>query len=314
MTNWTRDFIGYGSQPPRVRWPNDAKVALSLVVNFEEGAELSIADGDERNESVYEAVELVRDAIDPCMMSHYEYGLRAGFWRLMDTLHAAGVVATISACGRAVERTPLLIKEAFARGHEISCHGYRWESHSTMSEDVERRAIQRTVAAIEAVIGRAPVGWHTRSASSAQTRRLLCEHGGFLYDSDAYNDDLPYLLAGTHPHVVIPYAFDTNDMRFQPGGGFVHAEDFAHYCIAAFDRLWQEGSRGQPKMMSVGLHLRLIGRPARISGLEDFLSHVSKKGGAWICRRADIARHWLEFAGQQTSAGATARKPMGSAT
>ncbi|MDX9862737.1 MAG: polysaccharide deacetylase family protein [Rhodospirillales bacterium] len=297
MTIQARDFAGYRGTPPRVNWPNNARVAVSFVVNLEEGAELAIADGDERNEKVYEAIEEVVGAPDPCMMSHFEYGTRAGYWRIMEVLGARGLHATISSCGRAVARSPGLVGDAVARGHEISCHGYRWETHAGMNEDHERAVIARAVEAIAAAAGRPPVGWHTRSAASVNTRRLICEHGGFLYDSDAYNDDLPFVLtvAGA-PHVVLPYSFDTNDMRFGPGGGFVFAEDFARYCADAFDRLWEEGA-STPKMMSVGLHLRFIGRPARIRGLQLLLDHIARKGGAWIARRDEIAHHWRSAVG-----------------
>jgi len=297
MTALVRDFAGYRGNPPSVAWPGKARVAVSFVVNLEEGAEMAIADGDERNEKVYEAVEEVVGAPDPCMMSHFEYGTRAGFWRIMDVLQAHGIHATVSTCGRAAERSRHLVAEAVARGHEISCHGYRWEIHAGMEEDRERAIIANTVDSIAATAGRRPVGWHTRSAASANTRRLLCEHGGFLYDSDAYNDDLPYVLTvAGKPHVVLPYCFDTNDMRFGPGGGFVFAEDFARYCADAFDRLWEEGATS-PKMMSVGLHLRFIGRPARIRGLEMLLEHIARKGGAWIARRDEIAHRWRSLAG-----------------
>lgn len=294
--DWIRDFRGHRGARPQVAWPGGARVAVSFVVNVEEGAELALADGDERNEKVYEAVEEVKGAIDPCMMSHYEYGPRAGFDRVMGALGQRDVRATFSTCARAGERSPWMIAEAAAAGHEISCHGWRWETHAGMAEAEERAIIARTHAALTRLAGAAPVGWHTRSASTANTRRLLIEHGGFLYDSDAYNDDLPWMAPGTD-HVVLPYAFDTNDMRFQPGGGFVFAEDFTRYCAAAFDRLWHEGATA-PKMMSVGLHLRLIGRPARIGGLEALLAHMAAKGGVWFATRSQIARHWRAETGQ----------------
>ena len=287
-----RDLLGYGGKWPDLRWPEGARVAVSLVVNVEEGAELSIADGDERNESVYEAREEVVGTVDPCMESHFGYGPRAGYWRIVDVLAAHGVPATFSCCGRAAERLPWLIRDAVGRGHEISCHGWRWETHAHMEPEAEREVIAHTHVAIAQAAGIAPVGWHTRSASTAHTRRLLIEHGGFLYDSDAYDDDCPYVIRqGDIDHVVLPYAFDTNDMRFQPGGGFVHGEDFTRYCVAAFERLRREGA-DVPRMMSVGLHLRLIGRPARIDALDNFLKAVRERGGAWFATRSMIAHHW----------------------
>jgi allantoinase len=287
-----RDFFGYGSRPPRADWPGDARVAVSLVLNVEEGAELSIADGDERNEKVYEVVDEVEGIPDPCLESHFGYGTRAGYWRIIRVLERFGVPVTINACARALERSPWLAEDVLARGHEISCHGYRWERLAAMREEDERRLIARSVAVIQQAPGVRPIGWHTRSAASINTRRLLVEEGGFLYDSDAYDDDLPYIVVvDGRDHVVLPYAFDTNDMRFQGGGLFVHADDFARYCNDAYDALWREGQE-RPTMMSVGLHLRLIGRPGRIAGLERFLEHVHNTGGAWFARRMDIAHHW----------------------
>lgn len=287
-----RDFRGYGGDPPDPEWPDGARLAVSLVVNVEEGAELSMTAGDERNESVYEVQDEVVGAPDPCMESHFEYGTRAGFWRIVDLFDRFDVKATFSACGRALESSPWLGADAIERGHEVSAHGYRWEAHAGMDEDQEREVIRCAVDAIRASTGNRPVGWHTRSAASVNTRRLLIEEGGFLYDSDAYNDDLPYVVtvAGT-PHVVLPYGFDTNDMRFTLDGGFVHADDFARYCIDAFDWLLREGGT-RPKMMSVGVHLRVIGKPGRIAGLEKLLQHVCAKDGVWIARRRDIAHHW----------------------
>lgn len=293
----TRDFLGYGGRPPDVRWPRNARVAVSLVVNIEEGAELAIGQGDARNERVYDIVEEVVGAPDPCMESHFEYGTRAGWWRIMQIFERHGVAATLNACGRAIELSPWLARDAVARGHEVSCHGWRWERHAEMSETQEREIITRAARAIEAACGERPVGFHTRSAPSVHTRRLLVEDGGFLYDSNSYNDDVPYVVSvGGCDHLVLPYAFDTNDMRFQNGGGFVQAEDFARYCIAAFDRLWEEGAQA-PRMMTVGLHLRIIGRPGRIGGLIAFLDHVRNKGGAWFARRDQIARHWRAAVG-----------------
>jgi peptidoglycan/xylan/chitin deacetylase (PgdA/CDA1 family) len=292
-----RDFRGYGGTPPDAGWPGQARVAVSFVLNVEEGAELSLSAGDERNEARYEVVDEVVGAVDPCMESHFEYGTRAGYWRIMALLDGFGVKTTVSACARALEQSPWLARDALARGHEIACHGYRWERHAGMPEEVEREVIARSVETITRVTGVRPVGWHTRSASSVNTRRLLVEEGGFLYDSDAYDDDLPYLVeVGGRSHVVLPYSFDTNDMRFQGGGGFTLARDFAAYVTDAFDWLWGEGARA-PRMLSIGLHLRIIGRPGRIAGLEQALAHITGRGGVWIARRADIARHWRTLHG-----------------
>jgi len=290
-----RDFLGYGNQPPDPAWPGGARVAVSLVVNVEEGAEVSIADGDERNESAHEIPHEVIGGIDGGMDSHFEYGTRAGYWRIMGALAAADAPATFSSCGRAIQRSPWLAREAVARGHEMSCHGWRWEGHAGMDEATERAVIARTVDAIAAAAGVKPVGWHTKSTYSANTRRLLVEHGGFLYDSDAYNDDLPYFVpVGERRHLVIPYSFDTNDMHFHQGRQkFVTASHFSEYVIDAFDCLWREGAHA-PKLMSIGLHLRIIGRPGRIAGLERVLAHIRAKGHAWIARRDAIARHWIE--------------------
>ncbi len=286
-----RDLIGYAGKPPKAEWPNGAKVAVSFVVNFEEGAENSIAEGDAVNEGIYEVDHRI-DAPDPCIESHFDYGTRAGWWRIMDLLDSYGVKATVSACGRAVERTPALAQDAIRRGHEVAAHGWRWESHAGMNEADERAAIRRTVDVIAAATGQRPVGWHTRSAPSLNTRRLLVEQGGFLYDSDAYGDDLPFFVDvnGTR-HLVLPYAFDTNDMHYQHTQRFSGA-DFADYVIAAYDWLAREGQTA-PKMMSIGLHLRMIGRPGRIGALEQILRHVTQGNAAWIATRADIARHWL---------------------
>ncbi len=292
-----RDFEGYRGRPPHPEWPGDARIALSFVVNVEEGAELFVGDGDERNEPVHEVVDPVEGVPDLCMASHFDYGPRAGYWRIAELFNRFGLSATFSCSGRAVERSPWLARDALGRGHEVAGHGYRWERHAGMEEAAEREVIARTVAAIENACGVRPVGWHTKSSPSPNTRRLLVEHGGFLYDSDAYDDDLPYLVhVADTPHVVVPYAFDTNDMRFQAGRGFDLGGDFARYCLDAFDWLWREGKHS-PRMMSVGLHLRIIGRPGRIGGLEQVLESVTDRPGVWITTRADIARHWLERVG-----------------
>ncbi len=291
-----RDLLGYGATPPNACWPGDARVAVSFVLNFEEGAERSIAEGDERNEAVYEVIDRLEGVPDPCLQSHFDYGTRAGWWRIMRVLESFGAPCTVSACGMAVERTPALAADAIARGHEVAAHGWRWESHAGMDARAERDAIVRTVAAIERATGTRPLGWHTRSASSPNTRRLLIEQG-FLYDSDWYGDDLPVTIAtGEHRYVLLPYAFDTNDMQFQHTHRFVRAADFSGYVLDAFDWLWREGAHA-PKMMSVGLHLRMLGRPGRIAALEQMLTEMRARPGTWIARRDDIARHWLSLDG-----------------
>lgn len=288
-----RDLIGYGGKPPAIRWPNDAAVAVSFVVNFEEGSEFTVSGGDAHNEAIYEVVHRL-DGADPCIESHFEYGTRAAWWRIMDLFDRFDAKATVSACGQAVQRSPLLARDAVARGHEVSAHGWRWQSHAGMAEAEERDCIARTVQAIAAATGQRPRGWHTRSASSPNTRRLLVEEGGFLYDSDAYNDDLPYFVqAAGKRHLVLPYAFDTNDMQFQNTQRFARAEDFAGYVTDAYDWLAREG-QSAPRMLSIGLHLRMIGRPGRIGALERILRHISESGSAWIATRAQIAQHWLD--------------------
>ena len=289
----TRDFRGYGGTPPDPQWPGRARMAVSFVINVEEGAELSIGDGDERNESVYEVADEVVGVSDACMETHFEYGTRAGYWRIMGVLERHGVAATLSACGRALEVSPWLAVDGIRRGHEVSAHGYRWERHANMAESDERAVIARTVKAITAAAGVRPVGWHTRSTPSPNTRRLLLDEG-FLYDSDAYSDDLPFFVdVGGRAHVVVPYSFDTNDMHFHQGRQrFVTARDFAEYVTDAFDVLWREGASA-PKMMSIGLHLRMIGRPGRIGGLQRVLAHMSDRGAVWFARRDAIARHWI---------------------
>ena len=288
----SRDFEGYRNNVPRIKWPNDAQLAVSIVVNIEEGAELSIGNGDELNEHIYEVVDQVIGVRDLCMESHFEYGPRAGWPRIRDALRARGILATINSCGRALQATPWIAKEAISDGHEVAAHGWRWESHANMTEQEERKVITRTASIIKQITGKSPVGWHTRSATSVSTRRLLIEHGGFLYDSNAYNDDLPYLVKTTEgAHVVLPYAFDTNDMRFFNNGGFVFGNDFANYCIDAFNRLYKEGLFA-PRMLSIGLHTRIIGKPARIDGLEKLLDYILQHKGIWLSTRAGIAKHW----------------------
>jgi peptidoglycan/xylan/chitin deacetylase (PgdA/CDA1 family) len=289
----TRDFAGYRWSYPALRWPGGAGLAVSFVLNVEEGAELALSAGDERNESRHEVNHEVVGAPDLCMESQFEYGSRVGYWRISRLLMEAGVPLTLNACARALEATPWIANDAAEHGFEICCHGWRWESHAGMPEQEERERIARSVETIRRLHGRAPVGWHTKSSASVNTRRLLVEHGGFLYDSDAYNDDLPYYVSvAGRPHLVLPYAFDTNDMRFFDSFAFVRGDDFAGYAIDAFECLLRE-ARHAPRMMSIGLHTRIIGRPGRIGGLARLLAHIRRRGNAWCASREQIARHWL---------------------
>ena len=288
-----RDFSGYRWNYPALRWPGDAGLAVSFVLNVEEGAEFALSAGDARNESQHEVKHEVVGAPDLCMESQFEYGARVGYWRITRHLMDAGIGLTLNACARALEATPWIATDAAEQGFEVCCHGWRWESHAGMEEGHERALIARCVESIRRLHGRAPVGWHTKSSASVNTRRLLVEQGGFLYDSDAYNDDLPYYarVAGK-PHLVLPYAFDTNDMRFFDSHAYVRGSDFADYAIDAFDALLAE-SRTAPRMLSIGLHTRIIGRPGRIEGLRQLTRHIAQRGGAWCATREQIARHWL---------------------
>ena len=294
-----RNFRGYGQHLPAVRWPGTARVAVSFVVNFEEGGEFSITDGDARNEAVYEVIDR-QETADPCIDSHFEYGTRTAWWRIADLFDKYGVPFTLNSCGRAVERNPWLAQDAVARGHEVSAHGYRWQTHAGMDEPTERANIAATVKAISDASGAAPRGWHTRSVRTPNTRRLLVEQG-FLYDSDAYNDDTPYFVdvpvegKPDARHLVLPYAFDTNDMQFQHTQRFVTSANFSDYVCDAYDWLVREGET-MPRMLSVGLHLRMIGRPGRMKALESILHHVVESKVEWVATREQIARHWIASA------------------
>lgn len=289
-----RNLRGYANQYPDVRWPDNARLAVSFVLNVEEGAELSIASGDPRNEAVQETIQRVEGAPDLCMESHFEYGSRVGYWRICGEIDRHGIPLTLNVCSRALEKTPWIAEHAVRQGYEICCHGYRWEAHANYPEAEERALIAKAVKIIKDLAGKPPAGWHTKSSPSVNTRRLLVEHGGFLYDSDAYNDDAPhYVQVSGKPHLLLPYSFDTNDMRFWDGYAFTRAKDFADYCIDAFDRLWEEGAEA-PRMMSIGLHTRIIGKPGRIGGLPMVIKHMQQRGRAWFARREDIARHWLK--------------------
>ena len=292
----SRDFIGYGSTPPHPRWPGGARIAVQIVLNYEEGSEYSIGEGDNISETYLTEVPgatLGRGQRDLIVESVYEYGSRAGFWRLMRMFADRDIPITIFGAALALERNPLACAAIRAAGHEVCCHGWRWIGFSDMSESEERDQMLRAVQSLERTIGERPYGWYCRYAPSLNTRRLVVEEGGFLYDSDAYNDDLPYYTrVNGKAHLVIPYTLDANDMKFSVAPGFTSGEDFFGYLKDTFDVLFREGAHS-PKMMSVGLHARLAGRPGRAAALERFLDYVKMFEDVWLCRRIDIARHWI---------------------
>ena len=286
----TRDLVGYGFHPPRLRWPGDAKVAVSLVVNYEEGAELSVEAGDPENERMGEVISIVPPGRrDIGMEQIFAYGLRAGLPRFLDAFDRAGVRATFWMCGRAVERTPELAREVVRRGHEAGCHGWLWRPNADFTSiDEERDAIQRATDAILQATGTRPTGYFCRGSPSPHTRRLLRELG-YAYDSNAFDDDLPYRCPDTGM-IVLPYALDSNDMKFFHPNGFVQPEEFSGYVVAALDQLVEEGRRGTPSMLSIGFHLRICGRPARFRAVEAILRDLRQRGGdVWVATRAEIA-------------------------
>ena len=288
-----RDFVGYGEHPPHVEWPGKARVALSMVVNYEEGSEYSFAFGDRLQEGYKEYPKTLPDGVrDFANESTYEYGSRAGFWRILRIFKKHEAPATFYACALALERNPSAARAITAHGHEVCCHGYRWEEVFRKSEEEERDHIHKAVASLRETTGERPVGWYSRYSPSVHTRRLLMEEGGFAYDSDSYSDDLPYYVqVDGKPFLILPYTLETNDIRFWAGGGFSTADDFFAYMRDALDTLWEEGAE-TPKMMSVGLHMRIIGRPGRAQALDRFLAYARAKGGVWITRRVDIAKAW----------------------
>ncbi|MBN9436072.1 MAG: allantoinase PuuE [Bosea sp.] len=288
-----RDFRGYGAEPPHPQWPGNARLALNICVNYEEGGEPSVPDGDATSESgLTEGGTSGYKGRDLAAESMFEYGSRVGFWRVDRLLAERGMTATILGCALALERNPEVCARIRARGYDVCSHGLRWEHHQGMSEAEERERIRNATAKLTHLFGEAPLGWYCRYGSSTNTRRLLVEHGGFLYDSDAYNDELPYWTeVDGKSHLVVPYGLVNNDAKFIRGGMSTGSQLF-EYLRDTFDMLYREGAQA-PKMMSVGLHLRLVGHPGRAAGLERFLDHVASHPDVWVCRRADIARHWL---------------------
>ncbi|HEY3786225.1 MAG TPA: polysaccharide deacetylase family protein [Steroidobacteraceae bacterium] len=291
---YPRDLIGYADHPPDPGWPGNSRIAVSVVLNYEEGGEYCVLHGDSHSESVLTDVgaEKLTNARNLNVESTFEYGSRVGFWEVMRILRRRGVDATVYAIGMALERNPLAAVEMAASGFEVACHGQRWIDYQLVAESVERQDILRNVEAVTRLIGRRPVGWYT-GRPSPNTRRLVSEVGGFLYDSDAYNDDLPYWVQAGHlPQLIVPHTFDCNDSRLQRGADFATGEDFLRYCRDAFDWLYRRGGEGSPRMMTISLHGRIIGRPGRIGALERLLEHIQRHDGVWVCTRAAIAQHW----------------------
>jgi allantoinase len=295
-----RDLIGYGAHPPRVQWPGKAAVAVQFVLNYEEGAECSVLDGDLGSERFLS--EIVGAESYPSrhmsMESIYEYGSRAGVWRILREFERRRLPLTVFGVAQALERNPEVLRAFHEPGHEIACHGWRWLHYQNISEAIEREHMSRATDTIRRLTGGAwPLGWYT-GRDSPNTRRLLVEHGGYEYDSDYYGDDLPFWMPVSRPeggpgsHLVVPYTLDANDMRFATPQGFNTAQHFFEYLRDTFDVLYAEGMAGTPRMMSVGMHCRLLGRPGRFMGLLKFLDHIEKYERVWVCRRIDIARHW----------------------
>jgi allantoinase len=306
LAHYPRDLRGYGRRPPHPRWPDGARVALQFVLNHEEGAENCVLHGDTASETFLS--EIIGAQAFPTrhlsMESLYEYGSRAGLWRVLRAFEARRLPLTIFAVAMALQRHPEALAAYRELGHEIACHGLRWISYQLIDEATERCHIAEAVAVMREMVGETPLGWYT-GRDSPNTRRLIVEHGGFVYDADSYADDLPYWTrvavgadadARVVPHLVVPYTLDTNDMRFATAQGFNSGSQFFDYLKDAFDVLYREGDPqgiDAPRMLSIGLHARLIGRPARIAALERFLDYVLRHERVWVCRRIDIARHWI---------------------
>jgi allantoinase len=290
-----RDFCGYGSRPPHPHWPNGARLALNFVLNYEEGAEYCLLNGDDRPETILSEVSVAPPVLgrrDLNMESMYEYGARAGIWRALQAFRERAVVPTVYAVGLALERNPRVAEAVAEMGCDVVAHGWRWIDHAPVAEVEEREHIARAIEVIARLTGQRPVGWYA-GRPSLNTRRLVVEEGGFLYDSDAYADDLPFWtrVAG-RAHLVLPHSFDNSDSRMARNQDLAASDLFFDYLRDAFDVLYREGAEA-PKMMTVSLHARLIGRPGRIGALGRFIDHARSHEQVWICRREEIARHWL---------------------
>src|SRR5262245_321781 len=277
---YPRDLVGYGRDPPHAQWPGDARVAVQFVLNYEEGAEMSVLHGDAASEQFLSEISgaAAFPARHMSMESIYEYGSRAGAWRILREFERRRLPLTVFGVAMALERNPEVTAAIVEQGHEIACHGWRWILYQNIDETTEREHMRIAVESLRRTTGSAPVGWYT-GRDSPSTRRLVVEHGGFLYDSDYYGDDLPFWTAVTtsdgrsHPHLIVPYTLDTNDMRFASASGFANGTEFFEYLRDAFDVLYAEGAE-RPKMMSIGMHCRLLGRAGRFASLQRFLDHV----------------------------------------
>ena len=295
MIPYRRDLRGHGRDPPDPRWPDGARIALQFVVNYEEGGENSILHGDAASEAFLS--EIVGAQAWPGqrhmnMESIYEYGARAGFWRLWRLLTARRIPVTVFGVATALQRSPDQVAAMREADWEIASHGLKWIEYKDFPVEDERRHMGEAIRVHTQVTGARPLGWYTGRCSEATTR-LVMEEGGFVYSSDSYADDLPYFVEGPRgPHLIVPYTLDSNDMRFATPQGFNSGDQFLAYLRDSFDVLYREGLAGAPKMLSIGLHCRLVGRPGRIAALERFLDHVATRERVWIARRIDIARHW----------------------
>ncbi|ENO78658.1 allantoinase PuuE [Thauera sp. 63] len=297
---YPRDLIGYGRTPPQANWPGRARIAVQFVLNYEEGGENCVLHGDAGSEQFLS--ELFNAASYPerhlSMEGIYEYGSRVGVWRFLREFERRGLPMTIFGVSMALERHPELTAAFRELGHEIACHGWRWIHYQNVPEEIEREHMRIGMEIIERLTGERALGWYT-GRDSPNTRRLVADYGGFLYDSDYYGDDLPFWTAvqktdgETVPHLVVPYTLDTNDMRFALPQGFSHGDEFFEYLRDAFDVMYAEGEE-RPAMMSIGMHCRLLGRPGRFRALQRFLDHIEKHDRVWVCRRVDVARHWIE--------------------
>jgi putative urate catabolism protein len=290
----TRQYRGYGKVPPDPKWPDGARIAVQFVLNYEEGGENCVLNGDPGAETFLSEIiscPTVAGARHMSMESIYEYGSRAGVWRLLRLFKKHDIPVTVFAVALALEKNPQIVEAFLKEGHEIASHGYRWIDYQYVDEQTEVEHMKRAIEIIERLSGERPLGWYT-GRTSPNTRRIVAEEGGFLYDADDYSDDLPFWCEQEgRRQLIVPYTLDTNDMRFASPQGFNSGEQFYTYLKDAFDTLYEEGAES-PKMMSIGTHCRIVGRPARIAALERFIEYVKSHSKVWICRRVDIARHW----------------------